>query len=371
MLRTMALCILLLSLPATAVRAGEFPVTATASSSYDERHGPQATLDGLMRNSFWAGRPGQKEWTLTYAFPAPARLGKVTVAFFDASGKKSHTPKTVRTEITIDGKTWVALEKQPIVGAWTGGAYRPLVVEPADALMGIRFVLSAAPTGKQPSVYETQFFDTSGKLLSPGKPLAGKSGGQVDKPQPDADGIIVDRVTYASTLDDTSPLTVYAQYPKDGGKLPLLVAMHGYSEPAGMYVRRTRGYAEDGFFVACVAMRGRDGSAGKHDSGGKEIHDVYDAVEALKRKFPDRIDPQRVGHRRVVRRRGERLGLHGQTARHLRCRRLVLRDEQLPDLGGDSPADESAVSRAGKAHRRHAGRGAGSVPGTAEQLGGR
>ena len=298
MSRIAVLCILSVTLLPAAVRAGDFAVTTTASSSYDERHGPQATLDGLMRNSFWAGRPGQKEWTLTYTFPEPARLGKVTVAFFDASGKKSHTPETVRTEITIDGKTWVALEKQPVVGAWTGGAYRPLVVEPADALMGIRFVLSRAPTGKQPAVLETQFFDTSGKLLSPGKPLAGEPGEattQPAKPQPDADGIIVDRVTYPSTLDGTSPLTVYAQYPKDGGKLPLLVTMHGYSEPAGMYVRRTRGYAEDGFFVACVAMRGRDGSAGKHDSGGKEIHDIYDAVEFLKAKYPDRIDPRRVG----------------------------------------------------------------------------
>ena len=36
-------------------------------------------------------------------------------------------------------------------------------------------------------------------------------------------------------------------------------------------------------------------AAGQHDSGGLEIHDIFDAVESLKKRFSGRIDPDRIG----------------------------------------------------------------------------
>ena len=105
-----------------------------------------------------------------------------------------------------------------------------------------------------------------------------------------------EKFSYASTLDGTAPLHALIAYPEGPAKpLPLIVCMHGFSETAGRYIKQNRHLAEEGWFVACVEMRGRGGSAGKHDSGGIEIHDIYDAVEALKKAFPDRIDAERVG----------------------------------------------------------------------------
>ncbi len=66
---------------------------------------------------------------------------------------------------------------------------------------------------------------------------------------------------------------------------PIAVVMHGYSSTTGIF-DRYRANAQQlrnaGFFVLTVAMRGREGSDGVRDSGGVEIHDIYDAVEAVK-----------------------------------------------------------------------------------------
>ena len=107
--------------------------------------------------------------------------------------------------------------------------------------------------------------------------------------------IVVEKFAYKGTFDGVEPLYALIAYPREGHKLPLIVCMHGYSETAGRYIRTFKPLAGEGWFVACVEMRGRGGSAGRHDSGGLEIHDIYDAVEALKRRFPGKIDPTRVG----------------------------------------------------------------------------
>jgi dienelactone hydrolase len=65
---------------------------------------------------------------------------------------------------------------------------------------------------------------------------------------------------------------------------PIAVVMHGFSAASGhfdSYRANAQRLRDQGFFVLTVAMRGRDGSDGVRDSGGVEIHDIYDAVEAV------------------------------------------------------------------------------------------
>ena len=78
---------------------------------------------------------------------------------------------------------------------------------------------------------------------------------------------------------------------------PIAVVMHGYSPATGNF-GNVRGNAQRlrdaGFFVVSVAMRGRDGSAGVRDSGGVEIYDIYEAVEAVKATYTGLVDESNV-----------------------------------------------------------------------------
>jgi hypothetical protein len=107
---------------------------------------------------------------------------------------------------------------------------------------------------------------------------------------------------YQSTItsDANGPLDLLAELNYDNAQpsAPIAVVMHGYSNGNG--VANVRGPAQrlrdNGFFAISVAMRGRDGSDGVRDSGGLEIHDIYDAVEAVKANpaFTGLIDPTNV-----------------------------------------------------------------------------
>ncbi len=98
-----------------------------------------------------------------------------------------------------------------------------------------------------------------------------------------------DAAQYHSTItsDFNGPLDLLAElnYDDTRSDAPIAVVMHGYSPATGNFgaVRaNAQKLRDNGFFVISVAMRGRDGSDGIRDSGGVEIHDIYDAVEAVK-----------------------------------------------------------------------------------------
>lgn len=101
------------------------------------------------------------------------------------------------------------------------------------------------------------------------------------------------------TSDANGPLDLIAELNYDNARpsAPIAVVMHGYSGTSGMCasVRGNAQYLRDkGFFAVSVALRGRDGADGVRDSGGIEIYDIYDAVEAVKRDFPALVDPATV-----------------------------------------------------------------------------
>ena len=109
---------------------------------------------------------------------------------------------------------------------------------------------------------------------------------------------VIETYAYKSTatLDANGPLDLVAElnYDNSRSNAPLAVVMHGYSGSTGKLgeVRGNAQYLRDkGFFAVSVAMRGRDGSDGVRDSGGLEIYDIYDAVEAVKADYPGLVNP--------------------------------------------------------------------------------
>ena len=95
----------------------------------------------------------------------------------------------------------------------------------------------------------------------------------------------------------TGPLDLIAElnYDDANSSAPIAVVMHGYSgvtlkvDGVRANAQRLRDY---GFFAISVALRERDGSDGTRDSGGIEIYDIYDAVEAVKATYPSLVNPE-------------------------------------------------------------------------------
>ncbi len=112
----------------------------------------------------------------------------------------------------------------------------------------------------------------------------------------------VQRFSYNSSITDDGdgPISLNAAvvYPSTlatGSAAPVAVVMHGYSPASGninQYLTVANSLARKGFVAIVVAMRGRDGSEGKRDSGGLEIYDIFDGVEHIKADpfFADKID---------------------------------------------------------------------------------
>ena len=114
-------------------------------------------------------------------------------------------------------------------------------------------------------------------------------------------GDVTTIVTYPSSVsqDANGPLDLKAElnYDDAQAQAPIFVVMHGFSPATGNFdnVRpNAQRLRDSGFFAISVAMRGRDGSDGVRDSGGVEIHDIYDAVEYVKSAFAPWVDPTHV-----------------------------------------------------------------------------
>lgn len=77
---------------------------------------------------------------------------------------------------------------------------------------------------------------------------------------------------------------------------PIAVVMHGYSASSDIASIRANAQRlrDAGFFAISVTMRGREGSQGVRDSGGVEIYDIYDAVEAVKVAYAFYVNPTNV-----------------------------------------------------------------------------
>ncbi len=107
--------------------------------------------------------------------------------------------------------------------------------------------------------------------------------------------LIEETLAYGNPLDGTEPLYLLVAYPRLDHPLPLLMVMHGYSRGAdrttvASVVRR---FARDhGVAAASLDLRGRGGSAGRRDSGGREVSDIAAACEFLVGHFGRQLDAE-------------------------------------------------------------------------------
>jgi len=110
--------------------------------------------------------------------------------------------------------------------------------------------------------------------------------------------IAEETLAYSNPVDGTGPLNLFVAYPCVERALPLLVVMHGYSRGAdrttvaGVVRRFAR---EHGVMAAGLDLRGRPGSAGRRDSGGREVSDIHAACKFLVAHFGRRLDPEDLG----------------------------------------------------------------------------
>lgn len=100
--------------------------------------------------------------------------------------------------------------------------------------------------------------------------------------------------TYSSSVDGTSPLYMDVAYNDAKSELPIIVVMHGYAGDRSNLSETLERLAEKGLFAAAPDMRGHGASAGKRDSGGVEIMDIYDAISYVQNSFGNRVDPENV-----------------------------------------------------------------------------
>lgn len=91
---------------------------------------------------------------------------------------------------------------------------------------------------------------------------------------------IFEGFTYESTIDDINNLYAKLAYKADTtSRLPLVVIMHGYIEEVSnitddIFLRM----ADKDVAILAVGMRGRDGADGQPDASGRELYDIYDAI---------------------------------------------------------------------------------------------
>lgn len=103
-----------------------------------------------------------------------------------------------------------------------------------------------------------------------------------------------EKITYSSSVDGTSPLYADVAYDDAKSVLPIMVVMHGYAGDRSIMAETLERLAEKGLFATAPDMRGHGDSAGKRDSGGVEIMDIYDAIACVQNSFGNWIDPVNV-----------------------------------------------------------------------------
>lgn len=143
----------------------------------------------------------------------------------------------------------------------------------------------------------TYFYDTL-HFNDAGAALAGRIVGEVVTRQVNFAGadrdLCHERITYASSIHpelQSLGADVYFRRSWKGASHPIAVVMHGFHQHAGDVSGAARALRAEGFFVVAPEMRGRGGSDGRPDFGAWEIADIVDAVDAVRRRYADYVNP--------------------------------------------------------------------------------
>ncbi|MBT4820425.1 MAG: prolyl oligopeptidase family serine peptidase, partial [Lentisphaerae bacterium] len=202
-----------------------------ASSCFNERAPAAKTLDGkLSGQHFWAGRPGQAPWTLTFDLGVRRELSGLEIAFYDRNGRFSHTPEETRVETSENGADWTSTGAVPAPGPWTAKSYRLVLHEFKGAYRFIRLTMGKAPTGKQPAVWGVQFYLADGTLLGGGETFTEMNvTGTAAKAKVETAFPGLETVAIVSTADDTEQPARFFKPAGTEEPAPLLVLLHTWS----------------------------------------------------------------------------------------------------------------------------------------------
>jgi pimeloyl-ACP methyl ester carboxylesterase len=124
-----------------------------------------------------------------------------------------------------------------------------------------------------------------------------------DSASPETTAVTIETLHYASTIDPAlTDLRARVALPAvapgaavdaaAAPRLPILVLMHGFRLDASSFTDATYrrlASAGRGVIVVGVEMRGRAESSGRPDGGGREIHDLVDAVTAAEVRYASRV----------------------------------------------------------------------------------
>ncbi|MFQ6097376.1 MAG: prolyl oligopeptidase family serine peptidase [Armatimonadota bacterium] len=114
-------------------------------------------------------------------------------------------------------------------------------------------------------------------------------------PEPPPTDVVVEDIEYHSSIDDLGPLYATVAYDRLRAGLPLCVVMHGgYAGSRERLRADVERLAHRGLFVVAPSIRGRDDSAGEPDFFGRECHDVWDVIGAVRARFGQAIAPEHV-----------------------------------------------------------------------------
>lgn len=250
---------LLLSLIGAASRA--FPVEVTGGPTRPGAAFAAANaVDGDF-GTYWSAEAAADQWELTIDLGDAGLVPSVSVCYLDAW----YVPDNATVALSQNGKSWEVEGDLP---------REPLAVKPVGKRARyIRLTLQSAAPGTPPAIREAWIGDT--------------------RTAPDELPPVVQTATlaYTSSVDGTGPLHADAYWPAGPPRsLPLVVVMHGLSEPRTVFRPTGPVFAEWGLFVLAVDMRGRTDSAGQQDLGRIEVHDIYDAVQCALAEYPQWID---------------------------------------------------------------------------------
>lgn len=90
-------------------------------------------------------------------------------------------------------------------------------------------------------------------------------------------------------------LAMRCVYPDAGSGYPVVMLMHGWSGDKNSFgddaLKRMAG---KGLFICSAGMRGRNSAGGSRDASGREIYDIYDALQYVLANFAAKVDATKV-----------------------------------------------------------------------------
>ena len=99
-----------------------------------------------------------------------------------------------------------------------------------------------------------------------------------------------DTFLYSSTIDNITDLYGHCMYDTGVHNAPLVFLGHHWGGDAHDFTyNQMKAWVDSGNFVAVVGMRGRNSASGTRDDSGRELHDIYDAIQDIRDSFPTRV----------------------------------------------------------------------------------